>query len=205
MYSLLLIKPKSSPSHQPLVISGPSGVGKGTLIQRLINTHPNTFALTVSHTTREPRPGETDGVAYHFVSHDAFLSLISQNAFVEHAFFSGNHYGTSKKTITDQVAKGLIVVLDIEMDGVRQMRESNGSSSSVDARYVYIKPPSLESLEARLRGRGTEKEDDIQKRLAQARRELEYAEQGVHDKVIVNDDVDRAYKELEGFVFGSIL
>ncbi|PKY09075.1 guanylate kinase [Aspergillus campestris IBT 28561] len=200
-----MTSPSPSPSHQPIVISGPSGVGKGTLIQKLFTTHPNTFALTVSHTTREPRPGEAEGVAYHFVSHDTFLSLISQNAFVEHALFSGNHYGTSKQTIMDQVAKGLIVVLDIEMHGVRQMRENSGSSSGVDARYVFIRPPSIEALEARLRGRGTEREEDIRKRLAQARRELEYAEQGVHDRVIVNDDLDRAYKELEEFVFGSTL
>lgn len=189
------------PDRRPIVISGPSGVGKGTLSQKLFDTHPNVFTLTVSHTTRTPRTGEVDGVAYFFVSHDTFLSLISQNVFVEHTFFSGNHYGTSKETVADQTAKGLVVVLDIEMHGVQQMKENN----SIDARYVFIKPPSLESLEARLRSRGTEKEEEIQRRLAQARIELEYADQGIHDKIIVNSDLDRAYKELEAFVFGIAL
>ncbi|KAL4874229.1 P-loop containing nucleoside triphosphate hydrolase protein [Aspergillus karnatakaensis] len=184
---------------RPIVISGPSGVGKGTLIQRLFDTHPDTFGFTVSHTTREPRPGEVEGVAYFFVSPADFSTLCSQGAFVEHAFFSGNYYGTSKITVDDQASKGLVALLDIEMQGVKQMK----ANASIDARYVFVKPPSLESLEQRLRGRGTESEEEVQRRLAQARVELEYADsQGAFDKVLVNDDVERAYKELEGFVFG---
>jgi guanylate kinase len=97
------------------------------------------------------------------------------------------------------MAKGLVVVLDIEMNGVKQMK----ADSSIDARYVFIKPPSFETLEKRLRGRGTEKEEDIQKKLAQAKAEVEYANtQGVHDKIIVNDDLEKAFKELEEFVYG---
>lgn len=116
---------------------------------------------------------------------------------MEHAYFSGNHYGTSKQTIADQMARGLVVVLDIEMDGVRQIQENR----AIDARYVFIQPPSLEALEARLRSRGTENEEQVQRRLAQARAEMEFAKQGVHDKIIVNDDLERAYQELEGFVY----
>ncbi|KAH8434522.1 guanylate kinase [Aspergillus melleus] len=129
---------------RPIVISGPSGVGKGTLIQKLFDTHPGTFGFTVSHTTRKPRPGEVEGVAYFFVSPSEFSSLCSQGALVEHACFSGNYYGTSKQTIDDQASKGLVVVLDIEMQGVKQMK----ANPSIDARYVFIRPPSFEALRA---------------------------------------------------------
>ncbi|CEO58466.1 Putative Guanylate kinase [Penicillium brasilianum] len=185
--------------RRPIVISGPSGVGKGTLVQKLFDEHPNTFAFIVSHTTRKPRVGEVEGKDYFFVTPSTFSDLISQEAFVEHAVFGENHYGTSKRTIADQVAKGLVVVLDIEMNGVKQMK----ADSSIDARYVFIKPPCFETLERRLRSRGTEKEEDIKKRLAQAKAEVEYADtQGVHDKIIVNDDLEKAYKELEEFIYG---
>lgn len=154
--------------------------------------------FTVSHTTRKPRVGEVEGKSYFFVTPSTFGNLISQGAFVEHATFSGNHYGTSKKTIADKMAKGLVVVLDIEMHGVKQMK----ANSSIDARYVFIKPPSFEALESRLRERGTEKDEDIQKRLVQAKAELEYADtQSVHDKIIVNDDFDKAFKELDELVY----
>ncbi|OKL58741.1 Guanylate kinase [Talaromyces atroroseus] len=180
-----------------IVISGPSGVGKGTLIQKLFDDHPNTFAFTVSHTTRAPRAGEVDGVNYFFVDHETFANLVAEGGFVEHATFSGNRYGTSKKTIADQTAKGLVVVLDIEMYGVKQIQ----ANPSIEARYIFIKPPTFEALEKRLRGRGTEKDEDIQKRLTQAKAEIEYADTGVHDKVIVNDDLEKAYQELKEFIF----
>ncbi|KAB8254269.1 P-loop containing nucleoside triphosphate hydrolase protein [Aspergillus pseudonomiae] len=184
---------------RPIVISGPSGVGKGTLVQKLFDEHPNTFAFAVSHTTRKPRTGEVEGRNYFFVTPSTFGNLISQEAFVEHAMFSGNQYGTSKRTIADQMAKGLVVVLDIEIHGVEQMK----ANSSIDARYVFIKPPSFETLERRLRGRGTEKDEDIQKRLAQAKAEAEYADtKGFYDKIIINDDLEKAFKELEDFVYG---
>ncbi|KAJ5542614.1 guanylate kinase [Penicillium sp. DV-2018c] len=193
----------STPPHdkRPIVISGPSGVGKGTLVQKLIDTHPNTFTFTVSHTTRKPRVGEIDEIAYFFVSESTFHELIAQNAFVEYTFFSGNYYGTSKQTIADQMAKGLVVVLDIEMQGVKQMKAK--ADESIDARYVFIKPPSFEDLERRLRGRGTEDDEEIRTRLVRARAEVEYADTlGVHDKVIVNDELERAFRELEEFVYG---
>ncbi|KAH6628845.1 guanylate kinase [Chaetomium tenue] len=189
-------------TERPVVISGPSGVGKGTLYQKLLDAYPETFATTVSHTTRKPRPGEVEGTAYYFVSRDKFESLIAEGTFLEFAEFNGNLYGTSKQTVMDQTLKGSIVLLDIEMEGVKQLQaEQSKTDSQINARVVFIKPPSLEALEARLRGRGTEDEESIQRRLAQVLAELEYAETGVHDKIIINDDLDRAFQELEGFIF----
>ncbi|KAI1471088.1 guanylate kinase [Daldinia caldariorum] len=183
--------------RRPVVISGPSGVGKGTLFKRLFETHKDCFALSVSHTTRKPRTGEAHGVDYYYISQDEFEALVQADGFVEHAKFGSNRYGTSKQTIADQTAKGRVVVLDIEMEGVKQIKKSG-----IEARYVFIKPPSFEELERRLRGRGTEDEDSIVKRLNQAKLELEYADTpGVHDIIIVNDDVEKAYKELEDFIY----
>jgi guanylate kinase len=183
--------------RRPIVISGPSGVGKGTLCQMLKDAHPGNFATTVSHTTRQPRPGESDGITYFYVTSVEFDSLISQNAFVEYTFFGGNRYGTSKQAITDETAKELVVVLDIEIHGVQQMKDV----SSIDARYVFIRPPSFEALEDRLRSRGTEDEKHVQDRLTRARVELEYAETpGAFDKIITNDDLQNAYQELSEYV-----
>ncbi|KAK4134424.1 guanylate kinase, partial [Trichocladium antarcticum] len=184
---------------RPIVISGPSGVGKGTLYNLLFQRHPNTFTLSVSHTTRGPRPGEENGVHYHFVTRDAFLELRANDGFVENAQFGDNFYGTSKATIEEQSATGKTVVLDIEVEGVKQIQ-----ASGFPARYVFIAPPSEDELERRLRGRGTESEASIQKRLNQAKVELEYAKTpGVHEKTIVNRDLETAYKELEEFVFAA--
>ncbi|RDW91455.1 guanylate kinase [Coleophoma crateriformis] len=208
---------------RPVVISGPSGVGKGTLYSKLMTKYPGTFATTVSHTTRDPRPGEKRDVDYYYISMEDFEAMISRDEFVEHAKFGGNRYGTSKRTIKDLTSSGKLVLLDIEMEthhflssnfrglwwliliafaceqGVKQIKNSD-----ISARFVFIAPPSMETLEARLRGRGTEKEDSIQKRLAQAEKELEYSKtEGAHDLIIVNDDLDKAFKELEGFVFGA--
>ncbi|KAJ5728477.1 Guanylate kinase [Penicillium malachiteum] len=186
-----------APSNKTLVISGPSGVGKGSLIEKLFNAHPNTFTFSVSHTTRKPRAGEVDGKSYFFVSQEEFETLKSEGGFVESAKFGSNSYGTSHRTIAEQTAKGLIVVLDIEMNGVRQIKEN----PNIEPRYVFIQPPSMQALESRLRGRGTENEEDIQRRLGQASAELEFANAQVGDKIIVNDDLETAYQELEAFVF----
>jgi len=189
--------------RRPLIISGPSGVGKGTLYKMLMARHPNVFATSVSHTTRSPRPGEVPGEDYHYVSMEEFEKLIADGGFVEHAKFGGNRYGTSRQTITDILSSGKVPILDIEMEGVKQIK-SLPASSSLNARYIFIAPPSTASLEARLRGRGTEKEESIQKRLAQAIVELEFAKgEGVHDLVVVNDDKERACDELEAWIFGK--
>ncbi|KAK2597989.1 guanylate kinase [Conoideocrella luteorostrata] len=183
--------------RRPIIISGPSGVGKGTLFKRLFEQHPDVFCLSVSHTTRSPRAGERDGVDYHYVSMETFEDLIAKDGFVEHAKFGGNRYGTSKMTIEEQTKKGRVVLLDIEMEGVKQIKQS-----SISARYIFIAPPSLEALESRLRGRGTEDEASVRKRIDQAYKELDFSKTpGVHDKIIVNDNLHVAYKELEDYIY----
>lgn len=157
--------------------------------------------MTVSHTTRGPRPGEEEGIAYYFISREEFKSLIEQGAFIEHTEFNGNLYGTSWKTVDEHTAKGSTVLLDIEMEGVKQLKKA--TCAQVDARFVFIRPPSLKVLERQLRGRGTETEESIQQRLARAKDEMEYADTGAHDKIIVNDDLEVALKQLKEFLDAS--
>jgi len=181
--------------RQPIVISGPSGSGKSTMLKRLFEKYPDRFMFSVSHTTRSPRPGENNGEHYYFVARPDFEDLIKKNGFIEHAQFGSNLYGTSFAVVEEIEKAGKTCILDIEMEGVKQVHKSH-----LSARYLFLQPPSEAELEKRLRGRGTDKEEDIQKRLAQAKKELEYAKtEGVHDKVVVNDDLDRAYKEVETF------
>ena len=111
----------------------------------LEDAHPGVFTKTVSHTTRQPRPGDVEGDTYYYISQSEFAALLSKNELIEHTYFSGNYYGTGKKTITDQMARGLVVLLEIDVEGVRQMREQ----SIIDARYIFIKPPNSDELEAR--------------------------------------------------------
>ncbi|KAL1986667.1 hypothetical protein VTN96DRAFT_6045 [Rasamsonia emersonii] len=182
--------------YRPVVVSGPSGTGKSTLLKRLFAEFPDTFGFSVSHTTRAPRPGEQNGREYYFTTKEEFLDLVSKNGFIEHAQFGGNYYGTSVKAVKDIAGKGKICILDIEMEGVKQVKRTD-----LNARFLFLAPPSLEELERRLRGRGTETEDSMNKRLAQAKNELEYAKQpGAHDKIVVNDDLDRAYAEMRDWI-----
>lgn len=137
---------------------------------------------------------------YHYVTYDEFQTLVSQDAFIENAQFAGKCYGTSFAAVKDVTAKGRVCILDIEMEGVKQVKKSD-----LVARFVFVKPPSMEDLEKRLRGRGTEDEESLQKRLDQAKKELEFAETpGIHDEVIVNDDLDRAYGQLETYIMGIV-
>ncbi|KAG0212735.1 guanylate kinase [Mortierella sp. GBAus27b] len=180
-----------------IVISGPSGSGKSTLLNRLFQEYPSTFGFSVSHTTRKPRPGEKDGVAYHFVSTNEFQELIAQDRFLEHAVFSGNNYGTSKGAVQDVADSGKICILDIDLQGVRRVRQS-----ALEARYVFVRPMSLNTLEERLRGRGTETEEAIQKRLTTARDEWSFGmDRANFDHVVVNDELERAYADLRDFIF----
>ncbi|PGH05625.1 guanylate kinase [Polytolypa hystricis UAMH7299] len=181
---------------RPIVISGPSGTGKSTLLKRLFAEYPDTFGFSVSHTTRSPRPGEQEGRDYYYTNKDAFQKLVDENGFIEHAQFSGNHYGTSVKAVKDVAEKGRICVLDIEMEGVKQVKRTD-----LNARFLFLAPPSLEELERRLRGRGTETEDSLLKRLTQAKVELEYSRQpGAHDKIVVNNDLEEAYAAMKAWV-----
>ncbi|KAJ4473749.1 guanylate kinase/L-type calcium channel beta subunit [Lentinula aciculospora] len=184
---------------RPLVLSGPSGVGKSTLLQRLFKDYPDKFGFSVSHTTRAPRPGEQDGKQYHFVTHEKFLALIQESAFIESAEFSGNFYGTSIQTVKEIQEKGQRCILDIEAQGVRQIK-----ATDLNPVYCFISPPSLTALRERLRGRGTETETSIQKRLDTALKEIQYAkEPRVHDLVVVNDDLDRAYHLFKQIALGE--
>jgi guanylate kinase len=182
-------------STVPIVISGPSGAGKSTILKRLFAEHPGRFGFSVSHTTRQPRAGEQDGEHYHFVSRNEFERLIADNGFIEHAQFSGNLYGTSFAAVDERMRAGETCVLDIEMEGVKQFKRSGRQ-----ARYLFLAPPSMKVLEERLRSRATDKEEAILKRLEQAEREMEFSKtEGVHDLVVVNDDLDKAYQEVKDF------
>ncbi|KAF9525986.1 guanylate kinase/L-type calcium channel beta subunit [Crepidotus variabilis] len=175
---------------RPLVLSGPSGVGKSTLLQKLFAEFPDSFGFSVSHTTRNPRPGEIDGKHYHFVTTQRFKGLIKDGAFIEHAEFSGNYYGTSFETVRSVQRMGRRCLLDIEAQGVRQIKQTD-----LNPVYLFISPPSMAALRDRLQQRGTETEASVQKRLATALKEVEFAkEPKVHDLVIINDDLDRAYE-----------
>jgi len=183
---------------RPLVLSGPSGTGKSTLLTRLFTDHPAQFAFSVSHTTRAPRPGEVDGVQYHFVSRRDFLSLLDRGGFVEYAEFSGNLYGTSKQAIASIVESGKRCILDIEVQGVRQIKNTD-----LNPVYCFIAPPSLPILRERLVGRGTETTAAVEKRLKTALLELEYAQlPGAHDHIITNDNLDRAYALFKSVALG---
>lgn len=170
------------------VFTGPSGAGKGTLLSRLRAGDDRLF-YSISATTRAPRPGEIDGVHYCFMSRADFEEKIVQNAFLEYAQYVDNYYGTLEAPVDEKLAAGFDVVLEIEVQGAMQVREKRA-----DAVMVFIAPPSFEELAARLRGRGTEDEEKVQKRLSTARQELRSMDR--FDYVVVNDEIDRAADEL---------
>ncbi|XP_068626531.1 guanylate kinase isoform X2 [Battus philenor] len=181
---------------RPLVLCGPSGSGKSTLLKRLLKEFPDRFGFTVSHTTRAPRPGEKDGVHYHFTNKDDMTAAIKKGEFIETATFSGNMYGTSKNAV-DQVRRtGKVCVLDIEIEGVKQVKQTD-----LDPLLVFVMPPSIEELERRLRSRNTEQEEALKKRLETAQQEIEFGQQpGNFHIIILNDNLDKAYTELCKFL-----
>lgn len=180
-------------SGQLIVVSGPSGVGKGTLLQRLRSRHPN-LKVSVSATTRQPRDGEVNGQHYHFVSKAAFMAMVEAGELLEWAEFAGNCYGTPKAPIEEAIAQGQRILLEIELLGARQVRENFPA-----AWQIFIAPPSVETLEARIRSRGQEDEGAIAKRLAQSKTELAAAAE--FDIQIVNDQLEKALDELESAIF----
>ncbi|XP_013176938.1 PREDICTED: guanylate kinase [Papilio xuthus] len=185
---------------RPLVLCGPSGSGKSTLLKRLLKEFPDKFGFSVSHTTRAPRPGEKDGVHYHFTNKDDMLAAIEKGEFLETATFSGNMYGTSKQAVEHVRRTGRICVLDIEMEGVKQVKKTD-----LDPLLVFVMPPSIEELERRLRARNTEQEDALKKRLETARREIEFGEQpGNFHIIILNDNLDKAYSDLCEFISKNV-
>jgi guanylate kinase len=174
------------------VITGPSGVGKGTLIRGLLDRVPG-LELAVSATTRTPRPGEEDGVDYHFLDDAEFDRLVSAGGFVEHATYSGNRYGTLRSELEGRLARGAGVVLEIELQGARQIR-----ATMPEAVQIFIAPPSSDALRARLVGRGTDDAAQVEERLKTAQRELAAQDEFAH--VVVNDRLEHALDELEAIV-----
>ncbi len=174
------------------VISGSSGVGKGTVIKKFLENNPN-FKLSVSCTTRQKRPGEEHGVNYFYLTRDEFMQAVNKGEFLEWAEFSGNCYGTSKKFVQQGLDNGEDILLEIDTQGALQVKEKMDN-----AILIFILPPSLEELERRLRGRGTETEDAIQKRLNTVKSEMENAKHFHYQ--VVNDEVDRAVSEIEKII-----
>lgn len=170
------------------VVSGPSGVGKGTLVA-LLRERVASLGLTVSATTRDPRPGEVDGVAYYFLSDEEFDRRVAAGDFLEWAWVHGHRYGTLRQEVERVTGAGSSVVLEIDVQGGLMVRER-----VPEAVLVFVEPPSMDELERRLRGRGTESEADIERRLANAREEM--AQAPLYDVRIVNDDLERACLEL---------
>ena len=170
------------------VISGPAGVGRGTLVSRIRELRPD-LDETVSATTRPPRPGEVEGVSYHYLSDAEFARRVAAGEFLEHADVHGHSYGTLRSEVESRIARGRSVILEIDYQGAFQVRQAFPA-----AVLVFIEPPSFEELERRLRGRGTEDEEHIELRLKNARHEIEIGEQ--YDVRVVNDEVERAAQEL---------
>lgn len=170
------------------MISGPSGAGKGTLVSRIREQHP-ALGLTVSATTREPRPGEVDGESYYFLSDDEFARRVDADEFVEWAEVHGHRYGTLVSEVTSNLDAGRSLILEIDVQGAFQVKKR-----FPDAILIFIMPPSLEVLAERLSARGTETEESLSLRLANAKAEIELAPR--YDDVVVNDDLDDATAEL---------
>ncbi|XP_039998770.1 guanylate kinase isoform X2 [Xiphias gladius] len=221
---------KAMAGPRPVVLSGPSGAGKSTLLKKLMEEYDSVFGFSISHTTRNPRPGEQNGKGkecsssfmttltahflissqqfcsfilcmcpyfgvsdYHYVTREVMQAAIDNGDFIESAEFSGNMYGTSKAAVQDVQAKNLICILDIDMQGVRNIKRTD-----LNPIYISIQPPSMAVLEKRLRDRKTESEESLQKRLCAAKVELEFSkEPGVFDVVIVNDNLEDAYRKLK--------
>jgi guanylate kinase len=179
-----------------VVITGPSGVGKGTLIRGLMERLPD-LELSISATTRAPRPGERDGVDYHFLSREDFDRRVAEGAFLEHADYAGRSYGTLRSELEDRVRSGVPVVLEIEVQGARQVR-----AAVPDSIQVFIAPPSSAALRARLTGRGTDDLAEVERRMRVAEEELAARPDFAH--VVVNDRLEEALEQLTEIVAGEL-
>ena len=178
------------------IFSAPSGAGKTSLVSALLESTPN-IMVSVSHTTRAPREGELDGKHYHFIDVETFKKMVANNDFVEHAEVFGNYYGTSQSALEAQLAQGIDVILEIDWQGARQVRQRMESVS------VFILPPSREELEKRLRGRGTDSDEIIHRRMRDASMEMEHYTE--YDYILVNDEFDTALTDLRSIVISQRL
>jgi len=179
-----------------IVFAGPSGVGKGTLLRSLLDKHPDLY-LSISATTRPPRPGEINGHHYYFVSRDRFETMVAEGQLLEWAEFAGNYYGTPRQPVERAIAEGKFVVLEIELEGARQVRKT-----FPEGMQIFILPPSEEELERRIRARGQDSEAAIARRLQRAKAEIAAADE--FDLKIINDDFDRAIAALEAALFAVV-
>lgn len=167
-----------------IVVSGPSGAGKGTICKAFLNSHPTVYP-SVSTTTRAPRKGEQEGVSYHFVSAETFEAMIERGEFLEHAGIYGNLYGTARKAVEEKIEKGIDVLLEIEMQGARQVKKQ-----CPDGIYVFILPPSMRDLKERIIKRGSETEKSMRHRLSSAYDEIDFIRE--YDYYIINDELQQA-------------
>jgi guanylate kinase len=187
---------QSSPTRKGklVVVTGPSGVGKGTLLKILAERHPQRFVFSISATTRHPRPGEVDGREYFFLTRSEFELRQSEQAFLEWAEYAGNLYGTPRQAVEAWIEAGEVVLLEIELVGARKVAQA-----FPDAQKIFITPPSLTILEQRIRDRGMDNEAAIAKRLEHAQAEIDAAQE--FDVAIVNDDLETAIEKLEQAIF----
>ena len=178
-----------------VVVSGPSGVGKGTICNKLIDELGAEYS--VSYTTRSPREGEVDGVNYNFISRDEFERKIREGDFIEYNLYNGNYYGTSRDFVIDKLNKGIDVFTEIDVNGAKNIKRMFS-----DALLIYIAPPSMEELKKRLIGRGTEDKDIIEERLKIAEEELKYNDR--YDYVVINDDIEKATRRVKDIIEGNL-
>ena len=174
------------------IVSGFSGAGKGTIMKELLRRYDN-YALSVSATTRKPRPGEVHGKDYFFISREEFEKMIREDALIEYATYAGNYYGTPRKYVEEMMAAGKDVILEIEVQGAQKIKEK-----MPETERIFVTPPSAEELRRRLTDRGSETEEEIEKRLRRAVEEASYMP--LYDYILVNDDLDRAVTELHSLV-----
>ncbi len=175
-----------------IVVSGFSGAGKGTLMKKLLETYDN-YALSVSMTTRAPRQGETDGKEYFFVTKEEFLKKVSQDGLIEHAEYCENYYGTPREYVEKQLEAGKDVILEIEIQGALKVKEKFPNTL-----LLFVMPPNAAELERRLRGRGTEDDEVIRKRMHRAQEEAEGIEK--YDFIVVNDDLERCVSQMHSMI-----
>ena len=178
-----------------IVISGPSGVGKGTICKKLFEEINAWYSI--SSTTRDPREGEVDGVNYFFITKDEFKKKIDEGEFLEYNYYNDNYYGTSKKMVLDKMNKGINVFSEIDVNGAKNIKKI-----FPDALLIYIAPPSMEELKKRLIGRGTDPIERINQRLAIAEEEMKQV--AFYDHVVINDDLDRATKEVKNIILKEV-
>lgn len=174
-----------------IVVSGPSGVGKGTINEKIVEKFR--AWKSVSMTTRGPREGETEGVDYYFVSDDEFKNRIRDNKFIEYAEYNGNYYGTPKDKLIEHMNEGIDSILEIEVQGAKNIKDMFD-----DAILIYIAPPSYSALRERLLNRGTESIEEIDRRMSIARKEVEYLD--IYDYVVINDDLETAINDVVGII-----